>query len=75
MSRSLLLALLPLALLAGCSKPEPPEKERPPEPQATQLRDAMKAPLEEAKKAQEDARKAAEEQRAAIDAATDATSN
>lgn len=75
MSRSLLCALMALALLAGCSKPKPPDKDRPPEPQATQLRDAMQAPIEQARQAQEEARKAAEEQRAAIDAATDATSN
>jgi ABC-type uncharacterized transport system auxiliary subunit len=70
MSRSLLCALMALALLAGCSKPKPPDKDRPPEPQATQLRDAMQAPLEKARKAQEDAEKAAEQQRAAIDAAS-----
>jgi uncharacterized lipoprotein YajG len=75
MSRSLLCALMAFGLLAGCSKPEPPDKDRPPEPQATQMRDAMQAPLEQAKQAQEEARKAAEEQRAAIDAATDPASN
>lgn len=75
MSRSLLCALMALVLLAGCSRPKPPDKDRPPEPQATQLRDAMQAPLEQARQAQEEAKKAAEEQRAAIDAATDATSN
>jgi uncharacterized lipoprotein YajG len=75
MSRSLLCALMALALLAGCSKPKPPDKDRPPEPQATQLRDAMQAPLEQAKQAQEEAKQAAEEQRKAIEAATDAASN
>ncbi len=75
MSRSLLCALISLALLAGCSKPKPPDKDQPPEPQATQLRDAMQAPLEQAKQAQDEARKAVEAQRAAIDAATDASSN
>ncbi|HEY5804216.1 MAG TPA: hypothetical protein VIT90_11035 [Lysobacter sp.] len=75
MSRSRLCAVMVLAMLAGCSSPKPPDKERPPEPQATQLRDAMQAPLEQAKQAQEEARKAAEEQRAAIDAATDPASN
>ncbi|HEY5851836.1 MAG TPA: hypothetical protein VIT62_13865 [Lysobacter sp.] len=75
MSRSLLCALMAFGLLTGCSKPTPPDKDRPPEPQATQMRDAMQAPLEQAKQAQEEARKAAEEQRAAIDAATDPASN
>ena len=70
MLRTLLCAITLLALLAGCSRPRPPEKERPVEPQATQLRDAMQAPIEQARKAQEEARAAAEAQRAAIDAAT-----
>lgn len=70
MSRTLVCAMTLLVLLAGCSKPKPPEKERPVEPQATQLRDAMQAPIEEARKAQEEAKAAAEAQRAAIDAAT-----
>jgi ABC-type uncharacterized transport system auxiliary subunit len=69
MSRSLLCALMALALLAGCSKPKPPEKDRPPEPQATHLRDAIQAPLDKARAADENARKAADQQRAAIDAA------
>ena len=75
MSRSLLCAMLALGFLAGCSRPKPPDKDRPPEPQATQLRDAMQAPLEQARQAQDEARKAAEEQRAAIDAAADASWN
>lgn len=69
MSRSLLCALMALALLAGCSKPQPPDKDRPPEPQATQLRDAIQAPLDKARAVDANARKAADEQRAAIDAA------
>ncbi|MDI9238353.1 hypothetical protein QLQ15_05430 [Lysobacter sp. LF1] len=70
MSRTLLCAMTLLVLMAGCSKPKPPEKERPVEPQATQMRDAMQAPVEQARKAQEEAKAAAEAQRAAIDAAT-----
>ena len=60
-----------LALLAGCT-PQPPEKERPPEPQAqhTQLRDAIQAPLDRARQVEVDTQKAAEAQREAIDAAT-----
>jgi hypothetical protein len=70
-------ALLPLAL-AGC-KPEPPEKEQPPEPQAaapqasdrhTELRDAIRKPIERAEQVEVDVEKAAEAQRAAIEAAT-----
>lgn len=70
MSRTLLCAMALLVLVAGCSRPKPPEKERPVEPQATQLRDAMQAPVEQARRAQEEAKAAAEAQRAAIDAAT-----
>jgi hypothetical protein len=70
MSRTLLYAMALLVVLAGCSRPKPPEKERPVEPQATQLRDAMQAPIEQARQAQEEAKAAAEAQRAALDAAT-----
>ena len=64
-------ALVGLALLVGCT-PQPPEKERPPEPQAqhTQLRDAIQAPLDRARQVEVDTHKAAQAQREAIDAAT-----
>lgn len=65
-------ALVALTLVAGCT-PEPPDKERPPEPQATQhtqLRDAIQAPLDRARQVEVDTQKAAEAQREAIDAAT-----
>lgn len=70
------------ALLAlGACKPEPPEKEQPPEPQAaapatrqsdqhTELRDAIQRPIERAEQVEADVEKAAEAQRAAIEAAT-----
>lgn len=46
--------LIPILLLAGCgsdkaSAPPPPK----PEPQATQLRDAVKAPLDQAHEAEQ----------------------
>lgn len=64
-------ALMALVVLAGCT-PEPPEKERPPEPQAqhTQLRDAIQAPIDRARQVEVDTQKAAQAQREAIDAAT-----
>lgn len=65
-------ALVGLAVVAGCT-PEPPEKERPPEPQAaqhTQLRDAIQAPLDRARQVEVDTQEAAQAQREAIDAAT-----
>lgn len=72
--RAWLLVLAASAALAGCGKPTPPDKERPPEPQAahphTQLRDAMQAPVERAQQAETDTLNAAEAQRAAIDAAS-----
>lgn len=76
------LSLLSVALflaLCGC-RPTPPPTERQPEPQAqasarddakaTQMRDAIQAPLDKAKSVQDTAQQAAETQRAAIDAAT-----
>ncbi|HEU0305453.1 MAG TPA: hypothetical protein VFR30_00625 [Lysobacter sp.] len=66
------LALFTLLVLAACSPPQPPEKERPPEPTAahTGLRDAIKEPLDKAKGVEADLQKAADEQQKAIDAAT-----
>lgn len=72
-----LLALLALACSA-CRAPEPPPTDEPPEPQATaavkpdatQLRDAVQAPLDKARATEEAVQKAAEAQRDAIDAAT-----
>lgn len=61
--------LLISMLLAACSKPQPPDKERPVEPQATQLRDAMQAPLQQARDAQSKAQAADEAKSKAIDAA------
>jgi hypothetical protein len=72
-----LCALLVGLALCACGKPQPPDRERPPEPQAatpaTQtvpLREAVQAPIERAKQVDADVQKAAEAQRAAIDAAT-----
>jgi len=68
MVRTLLTGMVVLTLIAGCSKPKPPEKERPVEPQATQLRDAINAPLDKAKNVEKQVQDAADAQRAAIDA-------
>ena len=70
MSRSLVL-IAALLVLGACSKPTPPDPERPVEPQAsaTELRDAIQEPLDKAKAVEGDVQKAAEAQRAAIEAA------
>ncbi len=72
MSRIALLAL-PLLGLSGC-KPEPPPTDEPPAPQAvaaedTQLRDAIKQPVDKAKAVEDTVQEAAEKNSAAIDAA------
>lgn len=59
-----------LLLLAGCSKPQPPEKERPVEPQAqSELGRAIQAPLDKAKGVEDQVEQAKEAQDAAIQAA------
>ena len=57
--------------MVACSKPQPPEKERPVEPQAqhAQLREAIQAPIDKAQAVEADVQQAADAQRAAIEAA------
>lgn len=82
--QSILLALSFLALCA--CRPTPPPTEQPPEPtaqanvtdpadasseaKATQMRDAIQAPLNKARAVQDTVQEAADKQRAEIDAAT-----
>ena len=65
------LTLLTAVLLAACSPPTEPSPipETPPEPQATQLRDAIQAPMDKARAVETTLQDAAEAQRKAIDAA------
>jgi hypothetical protein len=65
-------ALLVLAglVLVACSKPEPPEKDRPPSPQATAITQAIQAPIEKAKSAETTVLDAGKQQAADIDAQT-----
>jgi hypothetical protein len=71
-------ALLPLLAacltLAACSRPEAPEHDNPPEPQAAaqpaELTQAIQQPLDKASAAQDAAEAASAKQDAAIDAAT-----
>lgn len=71
------LALLSLACLAaGCSRPEPPPHEVPPEPQVAApaqpgaLREAIQQPIDEAKDIRAQAEQSDTDQRKAIDDAT-----
>lgn len=62
-----------LMLLTACGKPQPPEKEQPPEPQAgaahTELRDAIQQPIDRAKAVDQQVQDGAEAQRGAMEAA------
>jgi hypothetical protein len=67
-------ALLTLTAL-GCTRPPDPPTDAPPEPQATQpqateLRDAIQAPIQKAEAVEDAVLEAAEKQRAEIDAQT-----
>ena len=72
--------MLPIALLAlsafglAACKPEPPPTDDPPQPQAaasaTELRDAIKQPIDQAKAVEAASLEAADEQKAAVDEAT-----
>lgn len=70
MNRMLCMGLLSLPLLAACKRPEPPSTDRPPEPQAAALREAIQQPLDKARAVQQATDQAAAQQSAAIDAAT-----
>ena len=67
-----LTAVAALVLLAACSKPEMPEKEKPVEPRAARQDDlarAMHAPLRQARASQAALDAASRAQEAALDAA------
>ena len=74
MSRTLRILVIAAALStvsAACSKPEPPEKEKRPVPQAnTDLRDAIQAPIDRAKAVEPAVLDAAKKQQDQIDAQT-----
>jgi hypothetical protein len=75
MATFLRIAVSTLLLLGcgACSKPEPPKKEQPPEPQVeqhTELRDAIQKPIERANAVEGQVLDAAKQQQDAIDAQT-----
>lgn len=55
---------------AACTRPPDPPTDAPPAPQATELRDAIQAPIDRARAVEDTVLDAAEKQRADIDAAT-----
>ena len=66
-------ATLLLFGVAACSKPEPPKKDQPPEPQAeqhTELRDKIQKPIDRAKAVEAQVLDAAKQQQDDIDAQT-----
>ena len=73
--RPALAALAAALVLAACNKPVPPDKQEPPEPQAqapqaTELRDAIQAPIDKARAVDAQVQDAAQQQRDAIEAQT-----
>jgi len=69
----MLVAIVLLCACCACAKPKPPPTDEPPEPQAatgTELRDAIRDPIEKAKAVEQTVRDAADKQRAEIDAQT-----
>ncbi|MET4727894.1 hypothetical protein ABIE09_001701 [Lysobacter enzymogenes] len=69
MKPSLVVLVLICAAAAACSKPQPPEKERPVDPQATQMRDAIQKPIEQAKGVEGSVDQGAQHTRDAVEAA------
>lgn len=72
MNIRVVLPLTALLALAGCNRPVPPAPDKPPEPQASALRDAMQQPLDKAKAARATLEKAPDT-RAADDATDEGT--
>ncbi|MGE8234594.1 MAG: hypothetical protein ACN6OR_14485 [Stenotrophomonas sp.] len=67
------LLILPLLLALAACKPQAPDTERRPDPQATALRDAMKKDLDQAKATAAAAEQASKAQQAELDAAIGGT--
>jgi hypothetical protein len=67
----MLVATMLLCACCACTKPKPPPTDEPPEPQAaehSELRDAIREPIEKARAVEKTTQEAAEKQQAEIDA-------
>jgi hypothetical protein len=62
------IALAALLLCAACSKPAPPETDRPPEPQADAAQATIRQPIDRARAVQGEVDAGAAKQRADVDA-------
>ena len=69
MSTTHVFAIAIVACCAACSPPPKPPTDQPPEPQATQLRDAIQAPQDKAHGVEKTVQDAADRQQAEIEAA------
>ena len=67
--RLILPALALVAACAACTPPQAPPADKPPEPQATQLRDAIQAPQDRARGAEDAVMDADAKRRAELEAA------
>jgi len=70
--KRLSLLMVPLLLALAACRPQAPDTERRPDPQATALRDAMKKDLDQAKATAAAAEQASKAQQAELDAAVGA---
>lgn len=70
--KRLSLLMVPLLLALAACKPQAPDTERRPDPQASALRDAMKKDLDQAKATAAAAEQASKAQKAELDAAVGA---
>jgi hypothetical protein len=64
------IALAALLLCAACSKPAPPETDRPPEPQADAAQATIRQPIDRARAVQGEVDAGATKQRDGVDAQT-----
>lgn len=64
------LPLLAMIALSACNRPLPPAPDKPPEPQATELRDAIQKPIDRAKSVSDTLQQSADARAAEADRAS-----